>query len=187
MSLFKSSREKRYWLYALAVVLVIYSTLIVGNPLESIMRNQDVQAGFFFLVMGLIGLVVLAHGLSPNPKKTEIAIWLGIAAVSIMLFLRLGISERSHLMEYSVLAIFIHKALLERKTYFNSILIPALVAFLLTFLIGLIDEGIQLFLPSRVFDPIDILFNTLAAFFAIGASMLLYFAKKRVRKKNLIT
>jgi hypothetical protein len=184
MALFKTSREKRFWLYAFIVVVAIYSTLIFGKPLENILRHQGVQAGFFFFVMALIGLTVIIHGMSPKHNKTEIVIWIGIAAVSIMLFLRLGIAERSHMMEYSILAIFIHKALLERGTYFKSILIPALVAFLITFLIGLFDEGTQLFLPSRIFDPIDILFNSLAAFFAIGSSMLLYFVKKKFRKKT---
>jgi len=45
------------------------------------------------------------------------------------------------------------------------------LAFLLTSLVGTIDEVIQFFLPSRVFDPIDIGFNMLAAAMAVTASV----------------
>jgi hypothetical protein len=40
-------------------------------------------------------------------------------------------------------------------------------------LIGCLDEGIQAFLPSRVFDPIDIGVNTLAALMTILASVVI--------------
>ncbi len=92
---------------------------------------------------------------------------------------RLGFAERSHLFEYSVLAIFIHEALIERAIQGKKIPKPGLVAFLTAFAIGMLDEFIQLFLPGRVFDLIDILFNGLAAFMAIAASS----AIRRVRKK----
>ena len=50
---------------------------------------------------------------------------------------------------------------------------------LATGLIGVIDECIQLLLPSRVFDPIDMLFNVLAAVMAVTASTALGWARKR--------
>ncbi len=44
---------------------------------------------------------------------------------------------------------------------------------------GLIDELIQWFLPNRVFDPIDIVFNTAAAVLAVSAAVLLARIKHR--------
>ena len=84
--------------------------------------------------------------------------------------------------EYSVLVIFIHKALIERAIQGKKIPKPALVAFLTAFAIGVLDEFTQLFLPSRVFDPIDILFNGFVAFMAIGASMVILWVRKKISK-----
>ncbi len=90
-----------------------------------------------------------------------------------MLFLRLGLPERSHLFEYSVLAIIIHKALNERANQGGQVPVPALLAFAIAFLIGVFDECLQIILPDRVFDPVDILFNGFAVTMAIGSSVIL--------------
>ena len=51
-------------------------------------------------------------------------------------------------------------------------------------MIGALDEGIQLFLPARVFDPTDILFNALAAGMAVGASLALRWARLRTASRR---
>ncbi len=104
-------------------------------------------------------IIIVIHGIKRRPSRAEITIWLGLVAVYIMFFLRLGMSERSHLMEYSVLAIFTHMALIERTGQQRKILKPALLAIAATFSIGLLDECVQIFLPDRVFDPNDIALN----------------------------
>ena len=106
----------------------------------------------------------------------------GIVAVYLMLFLRLGLPERTHLMEYGVLAIFIHMALTERNHQGGSVPRPAVLAWIAAFLIGVIDETLQLFLPARVFDSEDILFNGIAVSMAIGGSTTLAWARRRVGK-----
>ena len=73
---------------------------------------------------------------------------------------------------------------MERARRGNAILIPALVAFAFTFIIGILDECIQIFLPERVFDPTDILFNGLAASIAIATIVLLRWVRKRFGKVN---
>ncbi len=182
MSFFTSSKEKQLWLYALVVLLTIVSTLFIGHPLLASLASQDVQAVFFLLGMLLVGATILVHGLKIRPSKTELVIWLGLAAVYLLFFLRLGLPERSHLIEYSVLAIFIHKALTERTKQQPLPLKPAIFAFLITVLVGVVDESIQLLLPNRVFDPIDIQFNSLVIFMAIGSSFLLEWVRKKMRK-----
>jgi len=182
MPLFTSSREKQLWIYALLVLIAIFSTLILGPLFVGMLGNQNLQAFIFMFGMLLIGVTIIVHGLKIKPGKTEIAIWLGFTAVYIMLFLRLGLPERSHLVEYSVLAIFIHKALIERLSQENQLLLPGLFAFVVTTIIGVFDECIQIVLPDRVFDPLDILFNSLAALMAIGTSLALQWARKKFSK-----
>lgn len=182
MPFFTSSREKRLWLYTFLVLGAIISTLIFGKGLVPAM-NQDLQNALFFYTMIALGLTVILHGLITRPRKVEIAIWLGLSAVVILLYARLGFAERTHLFEYSVLAIFIHKALIERATNRKKMIYPALLAFLFAFAIGVLDECIQLFLPGRVFDPFDLFVNGLSAFVAIGGSLIIRWMQQRLSKK----
>ncbi len=182
MPLFTSSREKHLWLWAFAVFAAIFSTLFIGEPLAKLFSDQDIRAAVFLFVMALIGIAIILHGLRTKPGKIEITIRLGIAAVYIMFFLRLGMAERSHLIEYSILAIFIHKAITERINQGSQVPVPALLSFIITFLIGVLDECIQIFLPYRVFDLTDILFNGIAVVMAIGSSVVLTWIRKRFGK-----
>lgn len=184
MPLFKSSQEKRYWLFATLVLIAILSTLTLGRPLQLLLLDQNIQAGIFMLGFFLTGVVIVLHGLKVQPSKTELVIWIGLIAVYLMLFLRLSLPERSHLMEYSVLTIFIHKALIERFQDKSQFYKPALMAFIITSLIGIFDEGIQYFLPERVFDWEDIVFNSIAVFMAIGGSLILQWAKRKFSESN---
>ena len=182
MALFKTSREKRLWIYVLMVLVAIFSTLVLGRPLLRILGNQNVQGAVFVLAMILVGVVIIIYGLKFRPKRTELEIWLGLAAVYLLFFLRLGLPERSHLIEYSVLAIFVYAALIERSGKEKQTLRPALYAFAITFAIGALDEFVQIWIPDRVFDANDILFNGLAVFMAIGTSAVLIWIRKRFRE-----
>ncbi len=183
MALFRSSREKRLWLWALLVLIGIYATLLISKPLMDKMRESGVTVAGFLAVMFLVALTVVLHGLKVKMGKTEIIVWIGIAAVYLMVLLRITVLvERSHLMEYSVLAVFIHEALLERKKQGDKISFPAILAIGLTILFGAIDEGIQIFLPHRVFDIQDIIFNSMAAVMAMGSSKALSWARKKINK-----
>lgn len=182
MPVFTSTREKKLWLWSLAVLAAIFSTLFVGQPLLKLFGNQNIQAVIFMFGMLLVGGAMLAHGLKTQPGKIEWAILLGIVAVYFMLFLRLGLPERSHLIEYSVLAIFVHMALMERRGQENQVLKTALLAFLITFATGVLDECLQIFLPDRVFDLTDMVFNGLAGLMAIGARVILQWVRKKIRK-----
>ena len=182
MDIFTSSREKRLWIYTSLVLVAIILTLIFGGEIVSKM-NPDLQGALFFYAMIAIAATVILHGLIIRPKKAEITIWFGLSAVYIMMYSRLGFAERSHLFEYSILAIFIHKLIIERKRNGKKIPRSALIAFLSTFVIGVLDESMQLFIPNRIFDPIDILFNGFAAFMAIGTSMVILWGQKIISKQ----
>jgi len=185
MPFFTSPREKHLWIWVFLVTCTIFSTLFVGQPLARILADQNIQAVIFLICMMLVGAAIMLHGIKVRPDKNELAIILGIVAVYVMLFLRLGIPERSHLMEYSVLAILIYKALIERKSKGIQIPLMALLAFAITFLIGVIDESIQLILPNRVFDPLDILFNGIVISMAIGFRSAIILGRKFKSKAKI--
>lgn len=164
------------------VLLAIFSSLVMGRPLQFMLRDQNVQAVFFVLGMLLVVMTITIHGIKVKPAKTELAVWSGMIAVYVILIFRLGAPERSHLIEYSVLAILIHKALIERRKEKEQILVPGLIAFLVTTLTGILDESLQWFLPNRTYDPQDMFFNGMAAFMAIGGSLIIYWVRRKFQK-----
>lgn len=179
-SFFSSKRERRLWLFTLAAVIGIYSTLVLSSTLSKI--DQNLAAAGFLSFMLAVGITVVLLALKIRPRGAEIGVALGIASVYLFLFLRMTIPERSHLIEYSVVAAFIYAALSERKNNGRPVPVPALLAILFTTLIGAFDEFIQIFLPSRVFDPVDIFFNFIASVMAVTAFVLLSWVRKKFNK-----
>ncbi len=180
MALFTSKREKRLWFWLAVVLLAIYSTLGLARPLAQLLRERGLISNLFWLGLFLVALTVLWQGLKKRPHKTEIAIWLGVMAVYILVMARMAIpEERSHLIEYSVVGIIIHEALKERASNGKRIPKPAVLAIFITALAGLIDECIQALLPNRIFDLFDISFNALAGLMAIGSSSLISWVRAR--------
>lgn len=179
MIAFTSSREKRLWIYALSVLVGLYSSLWWAYPLSITLRDQGLISNLFWVGLIAILIVILSHGLLTKRSKHEWLIWIGIMAVYFLIMLRMAVpEERSHLIEYSVLAICIHRALLERARH-TALWSPAATAWITTILLGAGDEVLQLWVPKRVFDPIDIVFNIVAATLAIGFTVILNAVRKR--------
>ncbi len=179
MALFVSHRERRLWLWTLAVVVAILSTLGLARTLAEELRNRELLDSAFFVafLMTIAAVVVLA--LRTRPGGVEIGIWIGVAAVYLMAFLRLAIpEERTHLVEYGVLGVLIYEALRERAAQGRQVPAPALLAILVASLLGLLDEIVQAVLPNRVFDVRDILFNLGSAAVAVLARVLLERARR---------
>ena len=180
MALFCSPRERRLWLWTLAVVVAIYSTLGLTPRLAGALREHGLLESFFVLGMILVGATIVAQGVKARPGGTEIAVALGVAAAYLLVCVRVVTPEaRTHLIEYGVVGVFIQEALAERASHGRRVPLLPLFAVLATAALGLLDECIQAFLPSRVFDPLDILFNLLAATMAVGASLALAWARRR--------
>ena len=183
MSFFSSTRERRLWAWTLLVVAAIYATLGLATTVVGLLPDSGILSFFFVLAMLMIGVAVLTRGLQWRPGGVEIAVALGVAAVYGLVFVRMALeTERSHLIEYGVVALLIYEALTERASQGRRVPMPALLAFLAAVVIGAVDEGIQWFVPVRVFDPQDILFNALAAFMAVAGSVALAWARRRTRK-----
>ena len=180
MPSFTSARERRLWAWTLAVVVAIYSTLGLARTLVDQLGSDFVSVWLFLLGCLLVLLTVITQGLKVRPSGIEIGVALGVAAAYLLIVVRMAVpTERSHLVEYGVVAVFVHEALLERAGNGGRVPVPGLLAIAIASLVGALDEGIQWFLPSRVMDPVDILFNVLAAVMAVGASVALRWARRR--------
>ena len=185
MSFFSSNRERRLWGWTLVVLGAVYLSFGVAQKLAALLPSSNWNAVFFLLGCFLVLGAVVSQGLKMRPSGAEISVALGVAAAYLMVFVRMtAVTERSHLVEYSVVAVLIYEALLERASQGRRVPAPALLALVVTSLIGVIDEGIQAFLPNRVFDPVDMLFNFVAAVLAIGASLALGWARRRARRSG---
>ena len=179
MFLFSSRRERRLWIWTALVVAAIYSTLGLARTLTEQLGNDFFSVWLFLLGCVLILLTVITQGLKVRPGGAEIAVALGVAAAYLLILVRMSApTERSHLVEYGVVAVFIHEALTERSARGRRVPAPALLAIMAASLVGVIDELIQRVIPGRVFDPVDILFNVLAAVMAVGASVALRRARR---------
>jgi hypothetical protein len=180
MSLFSSPRERHFWTWTLAVVVAIYLTLGLAPAVAGELRDRGLLEALFGMGVILVGATIVTQGLRMRPAGVEIGVALGIAAAYLLVFARMAIAEeRTHLIEYGVVAIFVHEALKERASRGRRVPRPALLAVMATALIGTIDESIQAVLPSRRFDPRDILFNVLAGVMAVLASLALGRARRR--------
>ena len=176
---FASDRERRLWIWTAVVVVAIFSTLGVAQTLASAIGDGPLATGLFILGCLMVLATIVTQGLTRRPSGPEISVAIGVVAAYLLVFVRMSIpTERSHLVEYGVVAVFIYEALIERKSHGRGIPVPALLAIFATCLIGTLDEGIQLLLPNRFFGWRDILFNGLAAVMAVSTCAALGWARR---------
>lgn len=187
MTLFTSQKEKRLWLCVGLILLAILTTLVASNHIIPLITDARFLDLFGRLAFTGIIVTIIGHGIKNKNTKTEWVIWFGVLAVYAIVIIRLGHAERTHLMEYGVLAIFTHKALTERHKHRKLFIPPAIAAILISSSIGVLDELVQLYIPYRVFDTIDILFNFLAALTSITIASVISWTIKKGRKKTTLS
>ena len=175
MPVFSSKRERRLWLALVIVMAAIYATLgqapaIVAALGESIMNS--VGTNLVFAIIAIL-VIVPVFFIDRRLARVEIAVGIGVLTVYLLAWLRLGSwEERTHLFEYALVAALVHEALLERRENGRRVPAPALLALVISVALGWIDEAIQSTLPNRVYDMIDVAFNSLAATIIIGSRWL---------------
>lgn len=180
--LFVTRRERRLWGWTALVVVAIYSTLGLARRLADELGRRELTDAAFGLGFVLILLAIVAFGVGTRPRGLEIGVTLGVVAVYALAFVRMATpAERTHLVEYGVVAILVHEALTERHRNGRGVGSPAVVAVGLTIAIGAIDEFIQLAIPSRVFDVVDIFANSVSAALAVVAKSALTAIQRRTR------
>ena len=187
-SAFSSRRERRLWIWALAVVLAIYSTADLARVLADALRESGLlehTATMFSGGMLLIGIMILVQGLRERSRGVEVGFALGVTAIAILGLARgIAAAERSHLIEYSVLSLIIHEALVERRRRGRRVPMPAVLAIAATTFLGVVDECIQFFLPERTFDLFDIAFDLLASVLAVGSSASLRWLRRLLARRR---
>lgn len=179
-SRFTSDRERRLWFCAVAVVVAIYSTLGLAGSLAEVLREHHLLPVALLFLMFLTVAAVVGSGLRTRPGRREIWMGLGVMAVYGMLVLRMGVSleERTHLFEYGIVGVLIYQALSERSENGRRVPVPAVLALVVTALLGWIDEGIQAVLPDRVYDNFDVFSNVIAALMGIGGSVVIGWGRR---------
>lgn len=185
MSLFTSIRERKLWYWAGVAWAVIFASIWLAGSVAEFLRDRGLISNAIWVVLFLVVLSVVINGIRSRATGFEVIIWLGLFAVYLMVMLRMTLpEERSHLIEYSILALFIFEALRERAAHRAELKYPALWAIGITTGLGVLDESIQLLVPNRVFDPIDMFFNFLATVLAIGGSVVLQWVRVLAIKKS---
>ena len=174
MPAFTSDRERRLWFWAVAVIVAIYSTLGPARTLVDVLRQHNLlRVSFALVLVFVVGAIAWRWG-KRRPDWGEIGVALGVTLAYLMVWWRMGSwEERTHLIEYGIVAALIHQALLERVRNGRRVPAPAALTVAVTALLGTLDEIIQAMLPSRVFDVRDIFFNALAGFMVIAARLAL--------------
>lgn len=180
MSLFTSDRERRLWLWTLAVVVAIYATLGLAKTLAGALAASGLVENAIWWAMFLMGAAILMLGMKTRLGGAEIGAGLGVLGAYFLLLLRMTLpEERSHMIEYSMVGALIFHALIERHNNGRRVPSPVFLAIGLTALLGWIDEGLQLLLPGRFYDLRDVGFNALAGLMAVVASLFLARVQRR--------
>ena len=185
--MFYSNREKWFWIGALAVLLGISATLIIDRPFRDLIKSQDVDAILFLYGMFMWGLAAFFHGIRRKTSVLEVWVVVGLMCVYFMVFFRMTLpTERSHLIEYGILALFVWEALRERQKFQKKLKWIGMWTILICTCVGVIDEVLQLFIPNRVFDFQDIFFDGMAASLAVGGSELMKWTRNKIAKSKTL-
>jgi VanZ family protein len=179
MSLFVSPRERKMWFSAVGLLVLIYTTLGQARQVVDWLRERNTLRLAVGLVLVAVVVLLVRDFMRRRPSRREllIVVLLVAAYASVLLWMDRA-EERLHLVQYGLVAAFFYRALGERhragrRLWFS----PSVGAVLLTTAAGWLDEGIQHFLPSRVYDLRDVAFNALAGLLAVIAMSTLGWAE----------
>lgn len=165
---FTSRRERRLWLGLALAQVAIWASLAVGPRLVASLETSVRLEAAFAVGMILVVITLALLAFRSRWHSRELAIVFGTVAVFWLLAVRIASpAERTHLVEYAVVAALLYEVLVERTRQGARVPMPWLLAFVGAFASGCVDESIQALIPSRVFDPRDLLFNALAAALAV--------------------
>ncbi|MBD3427012.1 MAG: hypothetical protein GF409_07290 [Candidatus Omnitrophica bacterium] len=158
----RSGKRLINWCLVVAYMLGVYATLTVAPSLWDAVDGYLNGRGLFVVYLAggfLLAAVFLYMSVFRREKRiVNYIILLGCACIYFILNkLAIYPAEKIHLLEYSLLSVLVFNAL---KVDFSGYGLELYVYGLLFCLgAGVIDEVIQLFLPTRVFDWRDVVFN----------------------------
>jgi hypothetical protein len=155
----------RCWLPVMAWTTVIYATIPLARMIQKWVSAQFGGEAFSWMVYGVVAVTFLLawrwFSRQPIPGTARAKVVLVLLAASFAYgtwYLRARPEEALHFVQYGLLSALAYRAWAEgganRATYLN--------AFLLTAILGSVDEVIQWLVPKRFFDFRDIAINVTA-------------------------
>lgn len=169
MARFTSTRERRFWAWALAVLIAIYASAVFAGSLVNLIRSQTLLGIAFAAGLAVGAVAVMGLALWGRPRA-EIWVAAGVIAVYGMIPVRSGLTavERTHLFEYGLLSAVLYEALTERKENGAGVRLPGFLAILAATSFGWLDEALQALVPTRVYDVRDVGINAIAAIITVA-------------------
>lgn len=167
----ESKRERLWWIAALGLIVLIYSTLYVARGPVDFLRARGllrVTVGAVFAISAL-GTVFLLWKRGLGRREAMVLLVFGLVFFGAVLLAPMP-EEKLHFLEYGLLGGLLFHACGERAIRLGrGAWGAAVTAILLAGLAGWGDEGIQAILPNRHYDPRDIIWNLLGSSIVILA------------------
>jgi drug/metabolite transporter (DMT)-like permease len=178
MPRFRTPRERRLWLIAAGVVLLIYAAAYFVQFLLDALRTRGLLAAAVWGAVIVAAAAGAAFVVRDRPGRWEVALLFAAAGVYLLLLRHLHIlQERIHLIEYGTVGGLTYAALCERwaapnaRTDDTATTVerprwqrwPAAWAIVIATLAGWGDELVQALLPNRHYDLRDVATNAEAA------------------------
>lgn len=167
---FFKQRVLTYWIAFIAYTTVIFLQIPYSRPLVTYLRQQNlltISVTSAFVIVLVILLIFFLKFLRNNnfhfSKRRLVFLTLFATAYAVLLSSFSLPEERLHFLEYGLLAWLLRSALARHC----SIYWQYTLAIVATAIIGLIDEVVQYFVPSRVYDIRDVLMNASAGLLAL--------------------
>jgi len=177
-----SPSERRDWLLLAGMALAVYAALRPARLLfDALTRagwlatmQQAIVATVVLLGAGFLSWMIWRTGVR-DPRCYLNFAGLGLAAAGVLVLLTKMPIERFHLLEYGLVGWLAWRVAGHRFVRSDRALIGGLMAFN----IGLGDELIQGVLPTRFYDPKDVLVNGVAGAIGVWAAALLVSVNRR--------
>lgn len=153
--------HRRYTLYAVAYILMIYLTSGRIRDISNLIRQAFGDSLNLLVTVGLIfilGWILFAFRHTFN-RRQILPLCLVLLGYGLLLWWLAVPEERIHLCQYGLLCALCHKAVPERIQGWPRYGLVVLIVVLA----GIGDELIQWLRPNRVGDVRDVLINSLAA------------------------
>jgi len=174
-------KERRRWLQVAVCIVLIYATLGVARSVVDALRDLGLLRITVATLFVSAGVAIVVAVIRRRPRRNEVLVLLGALGIYCVLLLQLErAEERLHFLQYGLVGVLVYSALEYRwvRPGIRSDLSAAAAASVLVLAAGWIDEGIQYFLPNRVYDLRDVAFNFVAGLLAIGLVVALERARK---------
>ena len=186
MPLTHSSRERRLWWTAAALVALVWSSIFTAGALRRLQEVPGLLEIAFSTAFLLFAAGIAVRGWARGDRATELWLRSAVVIAAGMWIVRSGLSaaDRTHVFEFGLIALVIDAALRERSSAGRSIRWPGVWAILMTASLGWLDEGVQALHPNRVYDLRDVGVDAAAAVLAVGLVRAIAFVAEWVHRRR---